>query len=344
MNALKVVIFGAGSIGLYCGGLLVNGGVDVTFIGRERFKQTLAKDGFKLTHYANPILHIPSNKFSFETSPNKAAAQLKAADVVIMCVKTQDTAQAARDLSDYIRDDTLVMSFQNGLRNTALLSGEIVNCDRILGAVVPFNVTPTDEMTWHCGTEGYLSIQSKDDPRMSALKAAFAVSGQSVEFFDDIIPVQWGKLLVNLNNGLNTLSGVPLKQALGDKAYRLCLAAMIEEALVILSHAKITPAAFGKTSPQKTIKILRLPNWLYGIIMNSVIKIDAAARSSMLDDLEAGRPCEIDYLQGEVIAMAKRQGLEAPINEAVMALVLEAFNQGVSPKMSAVEMRQKIMG
>jgi len=85
--------------------------------------------------------------------------------------------------------------------------------------------------------------------------------------------------------------------------YRKALALVIEEALSVARGYGINPAAFGKTSPDKTIKILRLPNFIYSVIVKVIIKIDATARSSMLADLESGRPSEIDYLQGEIVCV-----------------------------------------
>ena len=108
---------------------------------------------------------------------------------------------------------------------------------------------------------------------------------------------------------------------------------LLKEALQIARAGGIEPAAFGKASPEKMIKILSLPNFLYRPIMNKIIKIDFTARSSMLDDLEAGKPCEIEYLQGEVVRLAEDLGLSAPFNAKILDLTQQAFKNGHSPKM-----------
>ena len=75
-----------------------------------------------------------------------------------------------------------------------------------------------------------------------------------------------------------------------------------------------------------------------------MIKIDAAARSSMLDDLEAGRDPEIDYLQGEIVRLAKKHGRTAPINARMIEAVHAAFAAGASPKMTGKEIREMLGG
>ena len=72
--------------------------------------------------------------------------------------------------------------------------------------------------------------------------------------------------------------------------------------------------------------------------MNNILKIDATARSSMLEDLENGKSSEIDYFQGEVIGLAERSGQSAPINRAVLTRVKLAFAAGRSPQMNGREL------
>lgn len=329
---LTVAVLGAGSIGCYLGGQLAAGGAAVTFIGRERFQKALSQNGLTLTHYERSEIHVPADKFEFALSPDAA----QGADVVLICVKSQDSRAAAQSLLPHLGKDTLVISFQNGVRNPDVI-GEALPDHIVLGGIVPFNVTGTGPGRFHCGTEGDLIVQTCGAPQLKALTMHFAGGRQTLRLVPDVKAVQWGKLLVNLNNALNTLTGGTLHEGLSQRDYRLSLAMMIEEGLAVLQGAGITPAQFGKTSLEQTLKTLRLPNILFKVIMRLILRIDKTARSSMLDDLDMGRGTEIDYLQGEIVHLAQETCQSAPINAAVMALVKEAFEQGVSPKMSGAE-------
>ncbi|MGJ8564255.1 MAG: 2-dehydropantoate 2-reductase [Alphaproteobacteria bacterium] len=328
-TSLKVAVLGAGSIGCYLGGQLVKGGADVMFIGRPRFQKDLAEQGLTLTHYERSDIVLTPDAFQFALTPEAAAG----CDIVLVCVKSQDSTEAARSIKPFLDKEALVISFQNGVRNADAIQAELP-ASIVLGAIVPFNVTGTGAGRFHSGTEGDLIVQSHDDPRVGALVGAFGGGGQILKTVPDVKAVQWGKLLVNLNNGLNTLLGGTLHEGLRQKPYRLALSMMIEEGLSVLKGAGITPAQFGKTSITKTIKTLRLPNILFAPIMRLILRIDKRARSSMLDDLEMGRGTEIDYLQGEIVKLAESTGQSAPINAAVMARVKAAFLSGRSPKMS----------
>lgn len=329
---LKVVIFGAGSIGCYLGGYLQASGMPVTFIGRERVKWALDMKGMRLTHYKRRPLQLSREVIDYRLKPDA----LSEADVILVCVKSQDTHSAGEIIVKYGKADALLLSFQNGVSNAQVLADTTSRTS--LAGIVPFNVTVSGRGEFHCGTEGHLIVQSDQDPRLSSLLKGFRNSGMGAKTVSDISSFQWGKLLTNLNNALSALSGGPLKQGLSQKPYRKVLSAMIEEALGVCRGAGIQPKSFGKASVEKTIKILRLPNLLFTPVMNSILKIDDNARSSMLDDLEAGKGCEIDYLQGEIVRLANQTGQFAPINLTIMEEVKKAFAEGKSPHMSGNDM------
>lgn len=327
--ALKITVFGAGSVGCYVGGQLVHAGAQVCFIGRTRYQKDLTEHGLTLTHYARDTVHIAADKIDFQTE----AANLQDADVVLVTVKSRDTEEAGRTLNERLNRDALVISLQNGVDNADRLR-RAMPAYNVLAGMVPFNVTGTGPGAFHCGTEGDLCIESDTSATLIRLQEAFLRSGQGCVLSPNIAAVQWGKLLINLNNALNTLAGNTLYAGLMQRDYRRALALMVEEALCIVSHAGIHPEKFGKATPEKMIRILRLPNWLYGVVMNRVLKIDTSARSSMLDDLETGRESEIDYLQGAIVRLARKTGQEAPINASVLRKVKEAFAKGESPRMT----------
>ena len=161
-----------------------------------------------------------------------------------------------------------------------------------------------------------------------------------VQSTDTIAGVQWGKLLLNLNNALNALSDLPLQAQLQQRAWRLLFADQMAEGLAVLRAAGISPIATAAMPSWLTPHVLRLPDSLFGVILRRVMKIDADARSSMWEDLQRGRPTEVDYLQGVVVQSANRLGVETPLSRRVIDLVklAEDAKRG-SPALSVQQIR-----
>ena len=76
--------------------------------------------------------------------------------------------------------------------------------------------------------------------------------------------------------------------------------------------------------PKLLPHVIASPDFIFNNLFLRIQKIDARARSSMADDLKAGRATEIDFLNGEVVKLARRLGRKAPVNEAIVSLVRQA--------------------
>jgi 2-dehydropantoate 2-reductase len=314
---MKIALFGAGAIGGYVGGCLAVSGAAVVMVGRPRLQRNIASHGMRLTDIdgRNDYLAPLSCPFTID------AAALWDADIIIVTVKSGATLEAAKAILKHARPDALLVSFQNGISNADMLRGA-ARGRTVLAAMVPWNVALLGEGRFHRGTEGLLMIE--DHPRVLPLAAALKAAKLPVALRSDMPSVLWSKLLLNLNNGINTLSGLPLRAQLANRDYRLCLAACVEEALQILAAANIVPAQLNKIPPEKLPALLRLPNFLYGLLMRLTLRVDDQARSSMQDDMRAGRPTEIDLLNGAVVQLAKQLGRKAPCNLKVQQLVAAA--------------------
>ena len=328
--SMKIGIFGAGSIGCYVGGRLAASGTHVVLLGRERLRAVIAKTGLRLTHYELP--EVNTAQVDFHTN-SKA---LSGCDVIIVTVKSQDTDAAGTQLASVAKPGAVIISLQNGIGNEAVLAARLPE-HQCLAAMVPNNVVNLGGGHFHLGTEGSIVLQ--DTKLMRNLAQRMNAAGIAAHVKTDMRAVQWGKLMLNLNNPINALSGRPLVQQLGDRNNRLVLAACITETLAVLKAAKITPAQVGKVGPDKLAKILRLPNCLYRIILKSKLKIDANARSSMCEDLTEGRASEIDYISGAVVKLGRELNVPTPYNNAVLALTHDAFAKGGSPEYDGKTLR-----
>ncbi|MEC9343198.1 MAG: ketopantoate reductase C-terminal domain-containing protein, partial [Pseudomonadota bacterium] len=116
----------------------------------------------------------------------------------------------------------------------------------------------------------------------------------------------------------------------------------MREAMVAMSAAGIVPARVGRVHPRIAPVVLDLPNWLFRIVAASMLKIDAQARSSMAEDLEAGRKPEIGYLNGEIVRLGESTGTPTPVNTGLTELVMQAFSQGTSPRLSGGELAARL--
>jgi 2-dehydropantoate 2-reductase len=157
---------------------------------------------------------------------------------------------------------------------------------------------------------------------------------------DDIAGVQWGKLLVNLNNAINALSGLSLCEQLAQAPWRRLFADQIAEGLRVVKAEGIRPVSPTPLPSSWTPHLLRLPDALFALVLAPSMKIDPQARSSMSDDLQRGRRTEIDFLQGAILEIADRRGLAAPLSRRIVALIkdAEASGQG-SPRLTPEQIR-----
>ena len=314
-----VLVMGAGAIGCHLGGRLQAAGVPVVFVGRPRVLASLHAQGLTLTDLDGGKLHIAADALALhEQVPSGLAPAL-----VLLAVKSGATAEAAALLGASLPAGTAVVSMQNGLSNAAVARNAAPGL-RWLAGMVPYNVAELAPGHYHRGTTGALAAE--DDPVLRALQSDFARAGLPLQLHADLRAVQWGKLLLNLNNPVNALSGQPLRAQLMDRGYRQCLAALQTEALDVLRGAGIAPAQVGALPPHRIPTLLRLPTPLFKLIAARMLRIDPKARSSMADDLAQGRVTEIDALCGEVVRLAESQGRSAPIS-ARMATLVTAWPQ-----------------
>jgi 2-dehydropantoate 2-reductase len=309
-----VLVFGAGVVGCWVGGCLQAAGAPVTFVGRTRLLDVLRTHGLTLTDLDGGERRI--DPAALRLASTVSGDMLPA--LVLLCVKSGDTAAAATALARALPPCTPVLSLQNGVANAAVVQQHAPALQALAG-VVGFNIAETAPGHYHRGTSGILAAQ--DHAALRAWQPVFAAAGAALQLHADLAPLQWGKLLLNLNNPINALSGLPLRDELLQRDYRACLAALIDEALGVLRVAGIRPQRLAPLPPAWLPAVLRLPTPLFRALAARMLRIDARARSSMADDLARGRPTEIDAICGEVMRLARTHGTPAPLCERISALV-----------------------
>lgn len=305
-----VLVMGAGLVGCYLGGRLQAAGARVDFVGRPSVLDELAANGLLLTDLAGGRHELPAPALHLHpTLPAGVQPSL-----VLLCVKRPALIDTLAELARALPAGTPVLCCQNGLFPEAEARAAAAGLV-LLPVMVPFNVMRRGPGHFHQGTAGQLAAQGA--PALRPCLAVFRQAGLPLSLHADLRPVQWGKLLLNLNNPVNALSGLPLRAQLLDARHRRRFASLVAEALSVLRQAGVEPQRMTPLAWDRFVQVLRLPTPLFRLLASRMLRIDSHARSSMAEDLAAGRSTEIDYLCGEVVRLAWEQGRQAPLNARI---------------------------
>lgn len=321
----SVCVFGAGSIGCYVGGRLAGTGTPVTLVGRDSMREHVS-GGIQLRGRDGRSLDVTPD---FSTDP----AVANDADLVIVTVKSGANKRVAEQLRPLLAEGAVLLNLQNGIHGGADLRTGLPG-HRVVTGMVGFNVV-RDGASFQQTTAG--EIMAAADPVWEAYGAAFAAAGVPVEQRSDMDAVLRAKLLLNLNNAINALSGLPLRAELSNRDFRRCLSLAQQEALRVMSQSGPAPARLTALPPSFMARALRVPDALFQRLGSKVLAIDPAARSSMADDLAAGRPTEVDWINGAVVDLASEARMDAPVNARLVSLVHDA-ERAIHPRWTGAEL------
>jgi 2-dehydropantoate 2-reductase len=336
--ALRVGVLGAGAIGGYLGIRLSAAGADVTLVGRRELVEqrerlrAVTLDGEEIR---------PGAALEVSEDP----ARLARAEIVLVTVKSQATAEAGKLVRQHAPEHATVVSFQNGLRNAEVLRTALG--PRVVAGMVTFNVVrEPGGARLRQATRGPLVAgrgEHSHVARMGALAERFEVSGLPLELHDGIDDVLAGKLLLNLNNGICAATGLPIVASLRSSDARWCLSRCMLEGLAVLRKAGYRPRSVIGLPPAIIARALRLPDTILLRVAKRLVSADPLARSSTLQDLDAGKPTEIDELNCAIAALATAHGLAAPAN-ATVTDVVHALEGHVPPLpfVTPAELRRRI--
>ena len=332
-DAPRIAVLGAGSVGCFIGGAWAAAGLTVTFVGRPKIAHDVHQHGLTLSDYEG--WEAKPRDVDFSSVP----APLADADIILLTVKSGATAEAASEIAEHGRNGTLIVSFQNGISNVDVLREKLGDRFPVARGMVRFNVAYLGEGRFHKGVAG--SLYAEDRAELRAIADRVREGPGELRLSKDMLGLAWGKLIINLNNAVSALSGRTLIEELSEPDYRRVVAASQREAVNLLRRARIKPTKVGPVPPRLMPMVMNSPDWLFNNVFLKKWKIDAKARSSMADDLAIGRRTEIDYINGELVALAERMGADAPINRKVVELIRSA-ETGAGPWQPAA-LRQEVL-
>src|SRR5882672_3779372 len=229
-----ISVAGAGSIGCFVGGMFAASGRRVALLARSRVIQEIEGNGLQLTSFEGLARNIASSGLTLSEDPRI----LGDAGLVLVTVKSADTAEMADLIAGHAPADAVIVSLQNGVGNVAVLRERLPG-HRVLAGMVPFNVIAPGNGRFHRATSGDIIIERDDAGTAKQL----SVPALKIRTTDHIAGVQWGKLLLNLNTALNALSDLPLRQQLKQRPWRMVFADEISESLAAIKAAGIKPVS-----------------------------------------------------------------------------------------------------
>jgi 2-dehydropantoate 2-reductase len=297
-EAIRVAVLGAGAVGCFFGGMLARAGHRVVLIGRQAHVAAFRHSGLHFEGLAFDE-HIP-----VEASTDAAA--VRGARLVLFCVKSTDTEQAAAEIAPFLDPDCLVLNLQNGVDNTERIQA------RISRPVIPAVVYVATEMAG----PGHLKHHGRGDLVIGALdggvaaealarvKQWFEAAAVPVAISDNVAGELWAKLVVNCAyNALSAITQLPYGKLIEGAGIRDTMRDVVEETLAVAkaSGVRMAPDMMART---------------YGIA-----KAMPAQFSSTAQDLARGKASEIDHLNGFVVRQGEALGVPTPANRVLHALV-----------------------
>ncbi|MGH1576671.1 2-dehydropantoate 2-reductase [Planktotalea sp.] len=324
-----IVILGAGAIGCHFGAtiaadILAENG-HVTLIGRETTIAPMQKAALTIDNKAT------AKAVTFTSDP----AAMKDADLIVLALKSHALDAAIEQIETFAQPETPILSLLNGIAPVRTLQ-ERLGARRVLAGMVPFNVVWTSPTELHRSGPGEIALERHE------ITVWLKQLGHDFHIADDLAPIQYGKLLLNLINPINALAGIPLHDMLSDRGYRRIFAEAIAEALAVYDTAGITWEQVGPSSPRLALKVMRLPNWLFRKMVLNKQNLDRNSMTSMASDLAAGKPTEIDTINGEIVRLGQLHNLKTPINTSLVALVKQAEASSSPPKLAASRLLQDV--
>jgi 2-dehydropantoate 2-reductase len=305
----SVLVAGAGALGSVIGGLLARAGSPVTLLGRPAHMAAIRARGLDVeglfgAHHVHGL-----------TCATDVCELAGPYATVLLTVKAWDTATMATAVAPHLAADGVLVCLQNGLGNIERAAAAVGDA-RVLGGRVIFGAAlPRPGLVRVTVFADPVLIGSPDptDRRRVAAAARLAsrldAAGVPARATDAIVADLWGKVLYNAAlNPLGALLGLPYGALPEDADTRALMDAVIDEAFAVAVADGVRLAWASAAAYRETF---------YGRLVPST----AAHRSSMLQDLERGRPTEIEAINGHVVARGAALGMPTPVNATLARLI-----------------------
>ncbi len=325
---MRAAIYGAGSLGTILGAFITKNGGNIELINRnKKHIEALQKNGAHITGTLDFTQKV--NAYTIDEMSGIY-------DIIFLMTKQQQNCEVVTFLKDYLAEDGVIVTLQNGLPE--LLISEIVGENRVIGCTVAWGATMVepgvceltsspDALTFSLGYIGKTPNHHFND-----VKSLLEKMGP-VEIDDNFIGTRWSKLLINSGfSGMSAVLGCTFGEAAKDKRSRKIIQAIIKECIDVCDKAgiKIEPIQ-GKD----VVKLLDYNNHFKKAISFAIIPIaikkHALLKASMLQDIEHGKKTEVDAINGSVCEFGRKVGVPTPMNDKVVEIIHRIENGELNP-------------
>jgi 2-dehydropantoate 2-reductase len=289
---MKIAVMGAGAVGCYHGFKLARAGHDVVLIGRRQHVKAIERQGLRLeTQILDERIRV---------SASTEASAVRGAQLVLFCVKSTHTENAAAAIRPHLAPDALVLSLQNGVENAdrlrALLQQQVVAAAVYVGTemAAPGHVR-------HHGRGELVIEQSKASADIARLLIAARVP---TEISDDVRGALWTKLITNCAyNALSAITQLPYGRLVKGEGVTVALRDLVAECVAVAK-------ADGVTIPVDI-----------DVAVRKIAETAAGQYASTAQDLARGKRSEIDHLNGLIVRRGEALGIATPANRLLHAIV-----------------------
>jgi len=317
---MKIAIIGAGAIGSLMAGYLTKAGEDIRLICHpEQFNALKDK----------PLI-ITGIRGRVEVKVKVAPQLEERVSLNILCVKTQDIYQALKENQQFIKD-RLFLSTQNGVQADSILR-TFFKEENIMSSIVMFGATYLKPGEAVHNFEGDLIIGRPFIPNdvpvntvARLLKKAFPVV-----ISKDIMGMKWLKVFVNFNNSLPAVLGKSMQETFSDDKICNLSIRLLKEGLEIVDKSGIKLVSLPNFPQEKIRGLAEMPiKEAAGILKQTMVNLSKEPLyGSILQSILRKRKSEIDYINGQIVSLAKDHKLKAPLNEQIVKLVHQIEDTG----------------
>jgi 2-dehydropantoate 2-reductase len=332
---MRFIIHGAGSIGSLIGGRLAESGAEVILIARHAHAAAIDRGGLLIQSREGDRV---VKSLGAVTHPRDVAP--KDGDVIILTVKSSQTASSVQALREAFPEETPVVCMQNGVRNEEMAAGRFL---RVYGGMLGISATFLEPGKIAHTRGGLLSISNYPlgcDDTGFQIAACFEKAGFKATTHESIMAVKWSKLILNLNNATFAIIDKHLQLGLVTPAISKFMADVQEEGLRALNVARISlEDPKNPFDPKRHLAELRS-------VVEDQEKINAEANSpiefrtypSTWMDLKLKRgETEAGYFNGEIILLGEKHGVPTPYNSTLFIVVETMAAKGAQPGLYNIE-------